>query len=199
MLECYWTHPSNYDPRTQTYSCPYCNQTVAGTIHDLIKFDGYCPGLGIKPENVYGVVECPACHRPSIYEYGEQTTAPFSKALRPVNNLPEKIDAVYQEVRAGIGAKCYTSAVILSRTALMYIAVEKGAPDNLNFQKYVDFMVSEGYIPPNAKGWVDKIRQMGNRAVHDLEIWEKEDAELIGRFLMYLLIFIYELPSSIEL
>lgn len=197
MLEYYWTRPSNDDSKTQTYYCPYCNQNVAGIIRDLIKFDGNHPVLGRNTENVYAIVECPACHRPSIYQYGEQTTAPFSKALRSVNNLPEKIDAVYQEIRAGIGAKCYTSAVILSRTALMHIAVEKGAPDNLSFQNYVDFISSAGYIPPNAKGWVDKIRKMGNRAVHDLEIWEKEDAELIGKFLMYLLIFIYELPSSI--
>lgn len=196
-MECYWAHPSNYDPKTQKYSCPYCNQTVAGIIHDLVKFDGSHPVWGRSTENVYAIMECPACHRPSIYEYSEQTTAPFVKALRPVNNLPEKIDAVYEEVRAGIGAKCYTSAVILSRTALMYIAVEKGAPDNLSFQKYVDFISSEGYVPPNAKGWIDKIRKMGNSAVHGLEIWEKEDAELIGTFLMYLLIFIYELPLSI--
>lgn len=197
MLGYYWTHPSNYDPKTQTYSCPYCNQAVAGIIHDLIRFDGNHPVLGKNIVNVYSIVECPVCHRPSIYKYGEQTTAPFSKALRPVNNLPEKIDAVYQEIRAGIGAGCYTSAVILSRTALMHIAVEKGAPDNLNFQKYVDFIASKGYTPPDAKGWIDKIRKMGNQAVHDLEIWEKDDAELIGKFLMYLLIFIYELPTSV--
>lgn len=197
MSQFYWTYPSNYDPKTQTYDCPYCNQTVAGIIHDLIKFDGNHPVLGEDTESVYSVVECPACHEPSIYKYSERVTAPFGKALRSVNNVPEKVNAVYQEVWAGIGAKCYTAAVILSRTALMHIAVEKGAPDNLNFQKYVDFIASEGYIPPNAKEWVDKIRKMGNRAVHDLEIWGKEDAELIGKFLMYLLIFIYELPLSI--
>lgn len=197
MSQLYWTYPSNYDPKTQTYDCPYCNRTVAGIIHDLIKFDGNHPVLGRNTESVYGVVECPACHEPSIYKYSERVTAPFGKALRSVNNVPEKVNAVYQEVRSAIGAKCYTAAVILSRTALMHIAVEKGAPDNLNFQNYVDFIASEGYIPPNAKEWVDKIRKMGNRAVHDLEIWEKEDAELIGKFLMYLLIFIYGLPSSI--
>ncbi len=197
MLELYWTHPSNFDSKAQTYSCPYCNKKVAGIIHDLIKFDGNHPVLGNHTETVYSVVECPVCHRPSIYKYGEQITAPFGKALRSVSHVPEKINAVYEEVRGGIGAKCYTSAVILSRTALMHIAVEKGAPDNLNFQKYVDFICSAGYVPPNAKGWMDKIRKMGNGAVHDLEIWGQEDAELIGKFLMYLLIFIYELPSSI--
>lgn len=197
MFELYWRHPSDFDSKTQTYSCPYCNQIVAGTIHDLIKFDGHFPSVGTITENAYSVLECPSCHKPSIYEYSEKTVAPSSKALRSVNDVPEKINAVYQEVRAGIGAECYTSAVILARTALMHIAVEKGAGDNLNFQKYVDFLASEGYMPPNAKEWVDKIRKMGNAAVHDLEIWGKDDAELIGRFLMYLLIFIYELPSSV--
>lgn len=197
MLELYWTHPSNFDSKVQTYSCPYCNQKVAGIIHDLIKFDGNHPVLGNHTETVYSVIECPVCHRPSIYKYGEQITDPFGKALHSVSHVPEKINAVYEEVRGGIGAKCYTSAVILSRTALMHIAVEKGAPDNLSFQKYVDFICSAGYVPPNAKGWMDKIRKMGNGAVHDLEIWGQEDAELIGKFLMYLLIFIYELPSSI--
>ena len=86
MLGYYWTHPSNYDPKTQTYSCPYCNQAVAGIIHDLIRFDGNHPVLGKNIVNVYSIVECPVCHRPSIYKYGEQTTAPFSKAWRQVNN-----------------------------------------------------------------------------------------------------------------
>lgn len=197
MPNYHWVSPVGIDSNVQTYGCPYCDQRVAGIIHEIVKVENPRTVL-LDKLNVYCIVECPVCHRPSIYEYHAQTVVPFAKALRTVKHVPEKVSAIYQEIRSGIGAKCYTSSVILSRTAIMHIAIEKGASDNLTFQQYVDFMTSEGYIPPNAKGWVDKIRTMSNSAVHHLEIWQKEDAILIGRFLMYLLIFVYELPSSIE-
>ncbi len=197
MFDISWNTCGNYDETTQEYFCSYCNLTVAGRKHKIVKKEFNSPGFGSRLEDIYYILECPSCNCPTVYEVSTKNTYPFSKALLPVKCLPEGVKEIYDEIATAISAGCYTSSVILARTAIMHIAVEKGAEENKSFKFYVDFLVENGFVPPNANGWIDKIRTMANDSVHKLEIWGKEEAELIGKFLRYLLIFIYELPSSI--
>lgn len=183
----------NESMNTQECTCPHCGLTIAGVIHCSID---YAP-LSRPPEEKYYVLECPSCGKPMIYEINEARTFPSGFALRDVKHLTQPISAIFKEIIAAIGAGCFTAAVVLARTAINHIAVDRGAEENKSFQYYVQYMVDHHFIPPNAHGWVDKIRQMANESVHDLHIWKRDDAEVIGKFLMYLLIFIYELPTSI--
>lgn len=182
---------------TQSYLCPYCNQLVAGIKEKVIVFHGSSPGGHPTNTDSYYVLKCPACDMPAIYDVCSKTTSPAGKALKDVKHLPESIKKAYDEVSRAIGAQCYTSAVVYARTVIAHIAVDLGADDDLSFVKYVEYLSKNGYTPPNAKDWIDKIRLMGNEATHDLVFWDKDAAETIGKFLMYLLIFIYELPNSI--
>lgn len=197
MYDLEWKSIGLYDEKIQEYICAYCNKTVGGVIHNKVVFHGYGPGVGNIDTTSFYILECPSCHKPTIYNVSDNNTYPWAKALRSVNFLPDNISKIYDEIRNAISAQCYTSAVILARTAIMHIAVEKQADENKKFAFYVDYLVEKGYVPPNAKDWIDRIRTMANQSVHKLEIWEREDAEIIGKFLMYLLVFIYELPNSI--
>ena len=183
-----WRTRRTDDEPTQECTCPHCNLKVAGEKHLIISSGGY---------QRYFVLECPSCGKPIIYTFPDGQTYPFAKKLRSVKHLSEAIAAVYDEVNGAIAAGCYTAAVILARTAIMHVAVEHGAEDNKNFQYYVNYLVTKGFVPPNANAWIDAIRKMANKSVHELEIWKKEDAEKIGTFLMYLLVFVYELPASV--
>lgn len=191
-----WTSRDRQSP-TQSYLCPYCNQIVAGLKKHVIVFHGSSPNGCAVDSDSYYVLKCPSCELPAIYEVNSQTTAPFGKILKDVNHLPENIKKAYEEVRQAISAHCYTAAVVYARTVIAHIAVDLGANDNLSFIRYVEYLSENGYAPPKAKDWIDKIRVMGNSATHDLEFWDKKEAEMIGSYLMYLLIFIYELPNSI--
>ena len=175
--------------QTQGYICPHCGLNAAGKKRYIIDNNN---GRG------YFILECPSCEKPTIFCRADSKTYPFAKVLRTVNYIPEKIEAVYHEIDTAISAGCYTAAVILARTAIMHIAVEQGADGNKSFQYYVNYLVERGFVPPNASVWIDTIRKMANDSVHHLELWKKEDAEKIGKFLMYLLVFIYELPASVE-
>ena len=183
-----WQSRGSNDEPTQECTCPHCNLKIAGKKHLIIRRSGSLE---------YYVIECPSCGKPTIYKFPEGLTYPCAKSLRTVNHLSEHIKAVYDEVCNAIGAGCYTAAVILARTAIMHIAVEHGAEGNKSFQYYVNFLQEKGFVPPNANAWIDAIRKMANKSVHELEIWKKEDAEKIGKFLMYLLVFVYELPASV--
>lgn len=197
MIENNWIMPSGKEKGVVCYKCPYCGKEVAGKKHHIIQSEFYFPNVGISNTDIYYVLECPNCHRPTIYDVSDDATFPSGRSLKSVQHIPENIEKIYNEVCSCISAKCYTAAVILARTAIMHICVEQNACKNKTFAFYVDYLCDNHYIPQNAKGWVDKIRKMANDSVHNLEFWEKEDAYLIGKFLMYLLIFVYELPSQV--
>ena len=190
-----WTVPNGTDERVQSFKCPYCNKEVAGKKHNVIQSEFNAPVNHI--DDIYYILECPNCHRPTIYYVPTGNTYPNGRALRSVSSLPNNIENIYNEVRSCISAECYTSAVILARTAIMHISVEQGADKNKSLVYYVEYLSDNDFIPPNGKLWVDEIRKMANKSVHDLELWKKEDAYKIGKFLMYLLIFIYELPAQV--
>lgn len=195
MHDYIWTPVyDNDDMETQECTCPHCGLKIAGVIHCRIEYEHFTR----QTEQVYYILECPSCGRPLIYQINGARTLPSGFALRNVKHLPQLIGAVYEEVNAAIGAGCYTAAVGLARTALNHIAVDKGAEENKNFTYYVKYLVDSGFVPPNAGAWVDKIRQMANDSVHHLEIRNKDEAVTIGTFLMYILIFVYELPASVE-
>ncbi len=86
---------------------------------------------------------------------------------------------------------------MLARTMIMHIAADKGAKAGKSFEFYVNHLVDEGFISPHARGWVDKIRNLGNKYVHRLDEATKEDAELTLKFIMYLLIYVYQLPNEV--
>jgi hypothetical protein len=80
----------------------------------------------------------------------------------------------------------------------MHIAVEQKAKPNESFKYYVDYLESQGYVPPNGRKWVDKIRERGNGANHEIRLMTEADAALLLKFTEMLLRFVYELPNMLE-
>ena len=80
----------------------------------------------------------------------------------------------------------------------MHIAVSKGAKPNLKFIDYVEHLSKNNYIPPDAKEWVDHIRNKGNEANHEIVIMKEEDAKDLISFIEMLLKIIYEFPANIK-
>ena len=78
----------------------------------------------------------------------------------------------------------------------MHIAVSKGAGEGLNFIDYVEFVASKGYVPPDARNWVDHIRTKGNEANHEIVIMSEEEAKDMISFVEMLLKLVYEFPSA---
>ena len=80
----------------------------------------------------------------------------------------------------------------------MNIAVSKGADEGKTFIEYVEYLAENNYIPPDAKYWVDYIREKGNEATHEIAIMGRKDAEDLIKFMEMLLKIIYEFPASIK-
>ena len=172
---------------SQAYICYKCNNKVASN-------QGYnCFGNSRTYKgNIY---ICPNCKSPTYFIDGEQIPAPMYG--NTVGYLPSDVLETYEEARKCFSVNAYTSVVLCCRKLLMHIACEIGAKEGEKFGFYVDYLDNEGYIPPNGKSWVDKIRKLGNEATHMLEVKSKEDAQLAINFTGMLLKFIYEMPKML--
>jgi hypothetical protein len=79
----------------------------------------------------------------------------------------------------------------------MNVAVELGAAEGKTFVKYIDHLATQGYIPPNARHWVDHIRRKGNEANHEVQLMVATDAEELVRFTEMLLKLVFEFPKLV--
>ena len=80
----------------------------------------------------------------------------------------------------------------------MNLAVQHGADPGKTFADYITFLDSKGYVPPNGKDWIDRIRTKGNEATHEIRLIEKNEATQILKFTEMLLKFAYEFPNMLK-
>jgi hypothetical protein len=166
------------------YQCGFCGYTVANN-------KGYF---------WYGqtdrIILCPNCNKPTYFDHHDRQfpgVAPGNEVL----HLPSDLHQLYLEARDCCSVSAFTASVLACRKLLMNIAVQQGAKEGLKFIEYVDFLATNGYIPPNGRGWVDHIRKKGNEATHEIALMAQADAEELIAFSEMLLKFIYEFPSKV--
>lgn len=178
---------------SQTYICGYCGRDVASEL-------GYsASGVDDYGRNISAFLYiCHHCHRPTLFDWeGQQTPGPMYGAT--VDDIDDSaVAALYDEARNCTAAGAYTAAVLACRKLLMHVAVSKGAKQNESFISYVEYLASSGLIPPDAKGWVDHIREKGNEANHEIVIMGEEDAKDLVSFSEMLLRIIFEFPARIK-
>lgn len=168
---------------SKSFTCGHCGNLIASV-------SGYAGG-GVA----YTIYICPHCKEPT-YFHGTKRI-PGVAPGEEVKDVPTEIAVLYREARSCVAAGANTAAVLLARKLLMNIAVAQQAPIGKKFIEYVEYLASNGYVPPNGKGWVDHIRTKGNEAAHEIHLMAPEDAEELIVFIEMLLKFIYEFPNRI--
>jgi len=108
------------------------------------------------------------------------------------------VAALYEEARNAFAANSYTAAVLACRKLLMHIAVAKGAKPDGSFVSYVQYLSDHHYVPPDARAWVDHIRNKGNEANHEIVMMSRADAEELISFVAMLLKIIFEFPAAVQ-
>lgn len=175
LAECAWT-------------CGYCGCKVGGN-------------QGYQNESEDKVIYiCPRCSNPTAFIEDEGTLLQIPQPAigNEISKLPSDISDLYNEIRRCVQYTAYTSAILSMRKLLMHIAVEQGANEGLTFIQYVEFLSDRGWIPPNGKQWVDKIRRAGNEANHEIKIESEREAKQLLDFVSMLLRFVYEFPLSCD-
>jgi len=84
------------------------------------------------------------------------------------------------------------------RVLLMHIAVSKKAESGKAFAFYIDFLDEKNFIPQESKDWVKQIKDIGNKANHELAPISKAEAEEVLEFTGMLLKLVYEYPARLR-
>lgn len=186
----FWVNQAKIEPKS--YMCGHCGKFISSNLgYYTSRSEGY------KTDAKEGYVYlCHSCKLPTYINDDVQVPgAPAGKKFKKEIFREDNLTCVlYNEARNNMKINAYTSVGLCCRKLLMHIAVSCGAPEDLNFAKYVDYLDENGYIPVQAKLWVDKVRDKGNEANHQIILLSKEEANTLLTFIEVLIILIYEMP-----
>jgi hypothetical protein len=170
----------------ETYSCGYCGTKVSGAV---VSYFDWSDQFGHRQKDKW--LLCPNCSKPSAKF--NNTVFPGSPFGPKVQGLPAEVGESYSEARRCMEVNAFTAAELICRKILMHVAADKGAKEGESFAHYLDYLEQQGYVTPPMKGWVDLIRQHGNKSTHKLVSPEKERAESTVMFTAELLRLVYEM------
>lgn len=166
-----------------SYTCGHCDTEVSGAV------------VCVHAEsNVHQVkwLFCPHCGDGSVLSI-DGSIYPGIRFGPKIDGLPNDVSTAYDEARSCISVNAFTSCELICRKILMSVAVEKGAKEKDSFANYLTYLENSGFITPPMKGWVDLIRQHGNKATHLLESPDNNRAKSTLMFTAELLRLIYEM------
>ena len=176
---------------TQSWRCGYCGRDVAS---DRGWYAGHYRTSQYETVTAY-IAICPRCDMPSVISAGTDFTMPPGLFGDTVEHLPEDVQTLYEEARRAVGSGAHNSAALACRKILMHVGVEKGAPEGESFLSYVKYLSDNGYVPPDARDWIDEIREHGNDANHEIDLIDKSEAQNMVDFTAMLLRVVYEYPE----
>jgi len=131
----------------------------------------------------------------------DDVVSPASAPLANPDGVTGQELQAWQEVRDCLGVGAHTAAVMLCRKLLLHVAAAHGLPakgDNdraPGFYQAVQHLETEGIITRHMRPWVDRIKEVGNDASHELPHIERDDAMDVATFTEQLLRLAYELPA----
>ena len=174
--------------------CGYCNKEIGLDIYLKVGTKDYSYG----EKDYYYVGLCPICGKPIIHKIADNSTLPLRNYFSHINNLPENIDKLYDEIINSYSIGAYTCSVLLSRTLLEHVSVEYEGEVGKTFTYYVDYLYNQFFLNmPNSKNWIDKIRTVANESAHKLYISNEHDAKTVIVFLTNILNYLYVLPNQV--
>lgn len=165
------------------YICGHCDAYI-------------CVGRGpTHSPGGYHIPKCYKCNLPTIFTIDNKQYPPSGLPIT-VNGLPEDIDKAYKEVKECLVIGARTATNMLARKLLMNVAVDKGADENKAFTYYVDWMGKSEWNTTGLRLGLDRIKNKGNEANHEIKEVSKQDVEEIFELLTMFLRLVYEFPDK---
>lgn len=147
-------------------------------------------------------LRCMNCKRPHVQV--DQSIVPARRPLTIPKGVVGVELAAWKEVRDCLSAGAYTAAVMMCRKLLFHLAVAHGLPEKdargraPSFLKCVERLEGEGLITTPMRPWVDRIKDVGNEANHEIQPVNREVAMDVATFVEQLLRLTYEMDQLIS-
>ena len=178
------TDINNFPSYTYQHKCGHCGLDVAGIV------------VASYSKKHIQWIGCPACLKGSVVN--DSVITPIPLLGDSIQGLEDPIKSAYEEARKSLSSKSNTACVLMCRKILMNVAVDKGAPQGKQFVYYVDYLVEKGHITPTMHVWVDKIREIGNEATHEIPSPDNETTNTALEFMALLLKNVYETAHRLK-
>jgi Domain of unknown function (DUF4145) len=175
---------------SHTFVCGFCGNKVASD-------------TGWDAESMGAIRLCPECNFPTFFGFIQvhrelvRMVVPPSPPGRDVQNIPEPIKTLYAEARQSAGAGSYTASVLTCRKMLVDLACANGDEwkKGKQFWEYVKYLNGKLFAPDAGQVWINRIRDQGNKATHELGVQSEADAAELLRYVEMLLRLLYEFPQ----
>jgi hypothetical protein len=187
-----WNWVSVGPQGNKSYTCGFCGSKVAPHLGYTAHYSGGNPNFKLF------IYICPNCEKPTFFDLDKKQT-PSIRIGNDVQGITDSgVAALYNQARDCTSLGAYTAATLLCRKILMNLAVQHGDAPGKSFVEYIDYLDTKGYVPPNGKAWVDRIRSKGNEATHEIRLIEESESFQVLKFTEMLLKFSYEFPSMLK-
>lgn len=146
-------------------------------------------------------LRCVSCYRGHVDNEG--TVSPGVRPLDTPSVLSGADLAAWNEALGCLSVGANTAAVMMCRKLLFHVAVQHGLPEKdssgraPNFAKALKHLEDEGVITKLMRPWVDKIKDVGNEANHEIPSTSQEQAMDVAMFTRQLIRLAYELPAMV--
>jgi Domain of unknown function (DUF4145) len=187
---------------TLPIDCGHCGRKVGA---EIVAAEGVAAGTlqnpTWKPAQAQTLwLRCPACGEGSVRtaaRAGINTKVlPGKLPLEDVPNLPGDVEGAWGEARKAYSVGAYTASEIMCRKILMHLAVDKaGSAPGQTFVQYINDLQAKNYIMAGLQPVVDKVRDRGNKANHELPASTEQEALATLTITDHLLVGIYKLPA----
>ncbi|PFG16957.1 uncharacterized protein DUF4145 [Propionicimonas paludicola] len=158
--------------------------------------------VAFLPESELYWLRCVGCGRGFVREWG--VTLPGAQPFDVPKGLPNTEAAVWAEIRSCLAAGAFTASAMMCRKLLFHVAVATGLPakDKSNraptYAQCVNHLEAEGVITKRMRTWVDRIKDIGNDANHEITpVTEKQALDVAG-FTHQLLRLSYEMDELVK-
>lgn len=169
------------------YRCATCGRDVSGAVVARTRLASH----------MVRWLQCPNCGDGAVQRMDGNIYPGVAFGVK-LEGLPAEVEVAYTEARNCMVVDAYGACELVCRKILMCVAVEKGAKEGEPFSSYLTYLGEKGFVTDAMMGWVEIIRENGNKATHKIEKVDKEKAESTIMFTAELLRIVYEMKFMAE-
>lgn len=186
--------------------CAECRAYVNATQHG--SYERVSDGRG--PSVLFSLLACSDCESPILVRcanignmaIGDRWSRPLtlypSSGLRVASNVPQNIQAAFEEACACYQSRSFTAAAVMCRKTLEGICSAHGYKKE-NLAASLRSMRDDGHIEGRLYEWADSLRIAGNNAAHGVaSLIGQEDAKDVVEFTAALLEYLYTFREMFE-
>jgi hypothetical protein len=128
---------------------------------------------------------------------------PGQMAYPTPDGTPEAETKIWEEIRKCLCVDAYNAVAMLCRKLLLHLVFTHersqnphATPRRMTFAEAVQYLLDNGVITAAHKPLATEIKDIGNRANHELPDITEDEARKIALFTNYLFVSVYEMPKK---